>query len=260
MAFLKMLRSYLYIASLFVSLYPSSFAFAHEETSRVVIELESPEKISPGKTTVEFQLVDTEKNKIVTPTELNIIHERKLHFLVYDPSLKEFQHVHPEFVERVWKAELNFEVDGKYFIWAQGELSSDSEEFSALNRIEVAGGKPAWPSPPVLGDSRSGSNSGSIATLSNERLKAGKMAMLTLKFSREDGTPVKISPYLGAFAHIVSTPTDGDDLIHVHPMNGSDPSEGMLHVTFPKVGFYRLWVQFIDNDCLKTIPLSVEVL
>ena len=85
------------------------------------------------------------------------------------------------------------------------------------------------------------------------------MAMLTLTLSREDGSPAIVTPYLGSFAHVISTPEDGDSLIHVHPMNGSSPTQGMLHVTFPTAGFYRVWVQFIESGALKTVPLSVEV-
>lgn len=245
------------LSILFLSL-ASSFAFAHGDESRVAIELESPATISAGKTIVSFQMIDTESNKVLTPSELNISHEKKLHFISYDPSLTEFQHLHPEFDGKFWNVELNYAVNGNYFIWTQGELSSDSEEFSSVTRIEVTGGQTSWPAP-VLGNIRSGKNAGSVATLSGQALKAGKMAMLTLTLTREDGAPAQITPYLGAFAHVIATPEDGDSLIHVHPMNTAKPNEGMLHATFPTAGHYRLWVQFQDASQLKTVPLSVEV-
>ena len=47
-----------------------------------------------------------------------------------------------------------------------------------------------------------------------------------------------ISPYLGAVVHVVSTSSDGDALIHVHPMAGSTPNVAMLHVSFQEPGFY----------------------
>lgn len=241
-----------------LGLISSNLAWAHGGESRVAIELESPAKISAGSTVVSFQLVDTKKNKVVTPTELNVSHKKKLHVIAYDPALKEFQHVHPDFDGKIWNVSMNYSVDGNYFLWAQGELSVDSEEFSAMSRIEVSGGKPQWPSP-ALSDVRSGAASGSVATLSNQKLRAGQMAMLTLRFTKSNGTPGNITPYLGAFAHLISTPTDGDALIHIHPMNGSKPNEGMVHVTFPDAGFYRIWVQLIDDGALKTIPLSVSV-
>lgn len=85
------------------------------------------------------------------------------------------------------------------------------------------------------------------------------MAMLTLTFTKADGSPSNATPYLGAFAHVIATPQDGSSLIHVHPMDGSVPNEGMLHVEFPKEGFYRLWIQFNDEGILKTVALSVKV-
>lgn len=236
----------------------SNFAFAHGDESRVAIELESPAQISAGATVVSFQLVDTKLNKVLTPADLNVGHEKKLHLVAYDPALKEFQHVHPEFNGKVWHVDMNFAVDGNYFVWAQGELSVDSEEFDSFERIDVTGGQSEWPIS-VLGDVRSGTLTGSIATLSNQKLRAGTMAMLTLRFTKSDGTAADITPYLGAFAHLIATPIDGDSLIHVHPMNGGLPNEGMVHVTFPEVGDYRIWVQFVDAGVLKTVPLSVTV-
>jgi hypothetical protein len=125
-------------------------------------------------------------------------------------------------------------------------------------RLAVSGGQSAWPSP-TLSDVRTGTETNSVATLSAGKLKAGKMAMLTLTFTETDGSAANITPYLGAFAHVIATPEDGSSLLHVHPMDGGQPNEGMLHVSFPTEGFYRLWVQFIDAGELKTIPLSVAV-
>jgi hypothetical protein len=85
------------------------------------------------------------------------------------------------------------------------------------------------------------------------------MTMLTLTLTEVDGSPANITPYLGAFAHIIATGEDGSSLIHIHPMNGNRQNEGMVHVTFPAAGYYRLWVQFVDAGILKTIPLSVAV-
>jgi len=149
-------------------------------------------------------------------------------------------------------------VNGQYFLWAQGELAADGEEFSAFTRIDVVGGAPAWPAP-VLQDIRTGSDRTSKVTLSAGRIRAGRAAMLTVTIGRDDGSKPAVSPYLGAFAHVIAVPEDGDSLIHVHPMNGRKPNEGMLHATFPTAGKYRLWIQFLDAGVLKTVPLAVEV-
>lgn len=229
--------------------------YAHAE---VKLELKSGNKISAGQTVVSFDLIDSSTGAHLSANDLSISHEKKLHFIAYDPGLMEFQHVHPDFDGTSWNVDMNFAVNGDYFVWAQGELASDSSDFNANTRLLVENGTPEWPTP-NLSDVRSGSLTGSVATLSNQKIKAGKMAMLMLTFTEADGSPANISPYLGAFAHVISTPTDGSSLLHVHPMDGSTPNEGMLHATFPNPGFYRIWVQFIDGGVLKTIPLSVAV-
>ena len=236
----------------------SQVTWAHGgEESRIALEPDVT-TMSAGSAKYKFQLIDTKNNKLIGDQDLNIAHEKKLHLIIYDPSLQEFQHVHPEFDGTMWVVDTQFSVDGNYWVWAQGELATDGEEFSASNKLDITGGTTAWPTPPVLGDQRAGTSGLSAIELGKNKLVAGKMAMLDLKMTRTDGTTPQLEPYLGAFAHIIATPVDGDALIHVHPI-GTGPSEGMLHATFPVAGEYRLWIQFIDDGNLKTIPLSVKV-
>ena len=85
------------------------------------------------------------------------------------------------------------------------------------------------------------------------------MATLIFKVSREDGTAPTMKPYLGAFAHVIATPSSGDELLHVHPMAGSQPNTGMLHASFAKAGEQRIWIQFIEKNEVKILPISVIV-
>jgi hypothetical protein len=64
----------------------ASVALAGEE--RVVLELTSPMAISAGATTVSFKLLDMKTNQELTPAELQVSHEKLLHFIAYDPGLK----------------------------------------------------------------------------------------------------------------------------------------------------------------------------
>lgn len=238
----------------------SLHAFSHEEDRRVEIE-PSISKSEAGKIAYAFQLIDTKTKKLLTDESLYEIHEKKLHMLVYDAALKEFHHVHPDYKNNQWEVELSIPVDGKYWVWAQGgiDAEADSEEFSAVTELKITNGTAAWKTPPVLTDIREGVSGNSKVTMDNKTLSAGKTALLNLKFTRTDGTQPQISQYLGAFAHIVTVPDDGDDLLHVHPMNSAKPDMGMMHITFPRKGAYRIWVQFIDGNDLKVIPLSVLV-
>lgn len=236
------------------------WVYAHGDgEGPVSIELETA-SVQAGKTTLSFQLVDNVKNKVIVESELSVSHEKKLHMLIYDPSLGQFQHVHPEFKANsngLWQVEVSFSVNGNYWVWAQGVTTSDGNEFSANSRLNVTGGSAALPAPPVFTDIRKGEDRGSFVEFAKVPLKAGVSAQVGMSFSRKDGSKPQITPYLGAIAHVVSTPTDGDSLIHVHPMDHGGTA--MIHVEFPEAGFYRLWVQFIDGGILRTVPLSVEV-
>ena len=234
-------------------------SYAHEVESRVALEPESLEAVQAGHVKYSFQMVDTKSNKVLGENDLLIDNEKILHMIVYDPSLKEFQHVHPTFDGKLWSVDLSFSVNGNYWVWAQGKLAEDEEEFSASNRITVQGGQSAWPTPPTLTDVRVGSDGSSVAEIGKNKLQANQMVMLMVNFKRNDGTQPDITPYLGAFAHVVIVPEDGDSIIHAHPMAGGSPSQGMLHITFPTAGFYRLWIQFMDAGELKVVPLSVKV-
>lgn len=238
----------------------SAPAFSHgDEDFRIEILSDAPEVMEAGKLKLVFQLKDTEEERLLADTDLNVVHEKLIHMFIFDSALKEFHHVHPEYLNSEWIVEADITVTGDYWIWAQGQLKSKGEDFASPLRLSIVNGAPANTLPPRLGDVRTGNDGESVATLSNTRFKAGKMAMPILKLSRSDGRETKISPFLGAPVHVMAVPSDGDALIHVHPMEGGNPNSYMLHLAFPAKGEYRLWIQFIDNDLLRTIPLSVVV-
>ncbi len=226
-------------------------------STRVLLQPISSSSLSAGKISYSFNLVDEQTKKDIADQDLVESHTKKLHFIVYDAALKEFSHVHPEFDGQKWSVDFTLSVNGKYFLWAQGQLN-DGTEFSSVVNAQVIDGKAAWPVQSV-GDQRKGSYHATVVELSSSKLRAGKMAMLNYKVKREDGLSSIVTPYLGANAHVIAVSPDGDEMVHVHPMDGSTPDVGMLHATFAVPGDYRIWIQLIDRNELKTIPLSVSV-
>lgn len=241
-----------------VTLAPKN-TFAHGNESRVSLELDVDAGLQAGEAVFDFNLIDSKKRSLISDRELNGVHERKLHLFFFDPALHEFRHEHPEYKGSAWQVKVNLPVNGNYWVWAQGEFAEGGEEFSASTRLEVKGGAPAHPVLPALGDQRSGNDGNSVVSLSKGRLVARKMGMLDVSFSRKDGSAPQITPWLGAPAHVVGVLSDGDTLVHVHPMDHGTPGRFMLHVSFPEAGDYRIWVQFLDGGELRTVPLSVTV-
>lgn len=242
----------------FLMLLGSTLAFAHGgEEDRITIEPVIQGPYNAGAIQYRFDIFDENSNRTVGENDLVESHTKKLHLVVYDASLIQFTHVHPTFDGNQWSADLNLPVNGTYFIWAQGQLQ-DGTEFSTYVKAQIQNGASEIQRLP-LGDHRTNSDHGTVLTLDSTKVKAGKMVMINFEISREDGSAPELTPYLGAFAHVIAVPPDGDELIHVHPMAGNQPNTGMLHATFPREGDYRIWVQFNDKGELKTIPLSITV-
>lgn len=225
--------------------------------SRISVEAENQGSYNAGVFQYAFQLFDDQAQKALSDKDLMVSITKILHLIAYDPSRNEFNHVHPSFDGKVWTVELNLPTNGNYFVWAQGQLL-DGTEFSAVAKTQVVNGKPEIPAVP-LPDIRKASNNGTTLELTNVKLQAGKMAMINYKVTRDDGQEPIVTPYLGAPAHVIAVSPDGDELIHVHPVVGPKPNTGMIHAIFPNEGDYRVWVQLLDHDVLKTIPLSVNV-
>lgn len=102
--------------------YENRIMAQHE--SRILIQPENKESYKAGIFEYSFQLIDKESGKLIREEDLNDSHTKKLHLIAYDPSLKEFNHVHPVYNGNIWKVDLDLPVNGNYFIWAQGELAN----------------------------------------------------------------------------------------------------------------------------------------
>ena len=233
-------------------------SFGHNSgEGRVTIEPTAQQALEAGIIHYDFQLFDTVKNRVLLPSDLAESNTKILHVIAYDEARKEFNHVHPTVKGTTWSVQFSLPKNGTYFIWAQGQLA-DGTEFSTFSKAIIEGGAPANAITP-LGDQRFGSDDHTLVSLTNNPIHAGQMAMLNFTVSRDDGQAPLMAPYLGALAHLIAASPDGDELIHVHPMAGGTPNTGMIHASFPSEGDYRIWIQFIDRDVLKTIPVSVTV-
>ena len=257
-----------------------TFALAHGgEEPPVVLEGDTTTPVQAGDISLSFQMVDTVREKAIKDENLEIVHEKKLHMFIFDEALVEFRHVHPEFnaEKNRWVVTATLPRNGNYWVWAQGTLIVDEStkvEFTTNMRLAVVGGQPENPLPPQLSRKKSGNDGNSVVKISTTGFKANEMAMPTLTVTRNDGTSAEITPFLGAKAHVIGVLSDGDTLIHAHPVDhhgghegmhehhdhgAPNPNQFMIHTVFPEPGSYRLWVQYIDGGVLRTIPLAVKV-
>lgn len=227
---------------------------------QIKLEYKGPLTLKAGTQSVSFMLRNN-KSKPLRESDLETLHEKKLHVIVYDASLNEFFHAHPQEKDGLWTTDpIDFKHNGTYFFWVEGKPTGASTEFNKSIKLNVVGGKPAFEVGKNLKAVTSASSGNSVVKLKlADALVAKQEVMPVLEFSRSDRSSLQMTPYLGALAHVIVVPLAGDKLIHVHPMAGTQPNELMIHTTFPAKGDYRIWVQFIDGGQLKVVPLAVQV-
>jgi hypothetical protein len=203
---------------------------------------------------VEATLVlTTFSGKPIAPEDLQVVQTRRIHLLIADPSLDDYQHVHPEAGRRPgeWTLRFHPRYGGAYRIFADFTPVATNRGLYSEAEMEVAG----TPNPVVPGSqapSWTASVSGYEFTLApaSPPLRAGVPANLRLSVRRPDGAPVPLLPVMGAFAHLVAFDTQRSGFAHIHPnetdiTRAPDPSNPSFtfRVSIPAPGRYVIWSQ-----------------
>jgi hypothetical protein len=200
------------------------------------------------------------------PSDLREVHTQKIHLLIVDPSLEDYQHEHPEpyLSPGMYGFAFTPQTSHDYRVWVDITPVGGSQQFAMLdlqgtencttpciekkmnNEVVVDGYRFALKLPP---------------------LRVGEAAMGTVTVADKDGKPVTaLEPVLGAFAHIVGFYDDNVTVAHMHPM-GAEPKDAndrggpvlTFHAEPSRAGYLKLFAQVkIDG---KTIfaPFGVEV-
>ncbi|MBI2690275.1 MAG: hypothetical protein HYX27_28545 [Acidobacteria bacterium] len=87
-----------------------------------------------------------------------------------------------------------------------------------------------------------------------EKPIAGLKTMLFFELDPIDG----LSPWLGAWGHLLSASADLLDLVHAHPAWEPYRNHVQFNVIFPRPGEYTLWGQFQRNGVVNTARFPVN--
>jgi len=199
----------------------------------------------------EIRLTDTD-GKPVTPGQLELAHTKKLHLLIIDESLGDYQHAHPQATEKpgVYRFPFTPRFGGQYTIWADVVPTATGKQEYAKTQIAVKG---------TLGVKNQTVNTTNevnghkfVFTVEDgQPLEAGKASLVKIKITGTDGQDfTALEPLMGAFAHMVGFTGALDSVTHVHPM-GVEPTtdterggpELSFHVVPAKPGYLKLFVQ-----------------
>ena len=161
-------------------------------------------------------------------------HGKLMHlFLLREPDLSAFAHLHPETSDSVrWSSPLPELPAGRYRVF--GDIVHESGFARTLvATVDVPAHPPAAPAPPVpagpddaaylggaaRGDTAALADGGTIVwERGSAPLTAGTPAPLGFSLREAGGGPATLEPYLGMAAHAVVAREDGSVFIHLHPM------------------------------------------
>ena len=236
--------------------------------SPVTLELRSDSAPVLGKPATFTLALRTASGKPIAPEDLLIAHTRKLHLLVVDPTLDDYQHLHPEPGRRAgdWVFKFTPQRAGTYRVFADFTPAATARSLYASADFSVPG---------TVARITRGSNdtfeAGGyrfILEIVGGRLQARRPADLRFRIERRLGRePIPLQPVMGAFAHLVAFNDERSGFAHLHPQEidlakPPDPVKPELtfKITIPEPGRYVIWAQVNLSGEEAFIPFWTDVL
>lgn len=211
-----------------------------------------------GSQTLQFEVFD-KTGHAYSPDNLLTTHEKKMHFFVVSADLRDFQHVHPDFVNGKWKVPVYLPNPGTYYAYVDITPAKGNPVVLRGNFV-VQKETTGTIDYPGLTPDLFAMNHGFKAALRILPSKVLKISELSYMVTKDD-KPAAISEYLAAEAHfIILRHGDPDSLMHVHPLS-SDPEAGKasFEIVFRQAGRYTVFAQFGLGQEVYTFPITFDI-
>jgi hypothetical protein len=197
----------------------------------------------------------TASGKPIVPEDLVVTHTKLLHLMIVDPTLTDYQHVHPEpaHAPGTWTFHFTPRFGGAYRIFADFTPVATGRGLYA--NADLAVGAPAatapsgpQPAPNSFVVEQEGYRFALVPAA--QPVRARQTADLKFIVTRLDGGHVPMEPVMGAFAHLVAFDVARSGFAHLHPMEADplQPPDAMrptlsFKITIPQAGRYVIWSQ-----------------
>ena len=202
--------------------------------------------------------------------DVALSHTQKIHLLAIDPSLEDYQHLHPQpdpLFKGIWRFTLTPQKAGDYRVYL------DLIPLRSPRRVLLGASFHVPGSPDALSFRKEGSViSTKGRTFKIEQVRGdGSDSELMLKFSALDnqGNNLALRPVMGAFAHLVAFEPNTEGFAHLHPLEYEPPTatdsykKGPLIFSFksPSSGNFRLWAQIKvgDDETESFLPFDLKI-
>lgn len=241
-------------------------AHAHAGDPTLAIAV-SPGTLTPGKKSAMTLTISDAGGKPVTLDNLKEVHTKKIHLLAVDPSLIDYQHIHPVAGDKPGSYTFDFspQKSGEYKVFADLVPTATGEQEYVATLVQVSG-KPETVEENVNDKVTVGGLDFAISFEKSDLL-AGEANLMTLTATGADGKPfTQLEPLMGAFAHLVAFDKTRTEIAHVHPM-GKEPEAAderggpslEFHLKFSEPGYQKLFAQFQIDGKDVYVPFGLQV-
>lgn len=232
----------------------------------ILVELSADATPVAGSNTSFMLSLQTTTGRPIRYEDIAVTHTERLHALIIDESLQDYQHIHPRPAGPPghYVFEMTPKMSGEYrvyldfiplinnrrtLLWSRFEVHEDSGEMAA--DPESAVGTVA---------------EGFDLQFNPANPRSGEEIQMELVWRGVDGVaPPVFDPVMGAFAHLVTFDAAGRGFVHLHPLNpiihGQDPYSPDLRFTMKldQPGHYRIWAQIIVNGEELFLPFDLHL-
>lgn len=186
--------------------------------------------------------------------DLKIAHEKKMHFILASSDFSDYQHVHPEFKDKLWQVQVTLKNNMAY----QSYIDIDSNEDGAeVLRLPIAVGTMQAVSKVSQKETVLTKDGITVIMNSSNGFVSGQENSVTFTISK-GGKTIIPENYLGAKGHVVALGDDPNTFIHGHPDDHGD-NEIHFAFSFEKTGTYTLFAQFQVGGVVRTYPFTITV-
>ncbi|MFT3784505.1 MAG: hypothetical protein QM790_21035 [Nibricoccus sp.] len=226
----------------------------------------STEPLQPMRMTLQLK---TLTGKAIAPEDLLVVHTEKLHLLIVDPTLQDYQHVHPApgALPGEWAFSFTPRRAGLYRVFADFTPAATQRGLYASADLQVgSSGAGSTEEERVQPTSAYAEGGYRFELHSLQTPTAGKIVDFSFSVARSDGGAVKLEPVMGAFAHLVAFDESRSGFAHLHPneiglnypLDAAAPTL-TFKVTFPRPGKYVVWAQVRLKGSERFVPFGIEV-
>ena len=252
--------------------------------SPVRLELKAADGVPPsaGRETTFSLTLATSGGRPIGPVDLATVHTRKLHLLVIDPSLRDYQHLHPEPGLRPgeWVFKHTPKNTGMYRVFADFTPMATGRGLYSFAEYEAGGGgaeEDRLATGSTEGKSALGVESAvdawrfRLTTLDGGEVRADKPTTLVFSGREIGGGEVPMTLVMDAYAHLVAFDMERSGFAHLHPrgerpgdyaVSAPDAREPKLYfdLTIPTPGRFVVWAQVNLAGGEHFLPYTLDVM